>query len=166
MPEQLEQLSTGFGREAHPDRTTVRDLMSPLGVTAYEGDLVAEVAVRLSGPADTVVLVDAAGRAVGVIVATDIERFGRQQAGRWLDRRWFDLGGPDQAWVRPEHPVEGVVWHYRHGPIRPLLVFNGNEAIGVVHPSAVFQWCAEHLPAVLPELSQRAAAQARGASPA
>jgi predicted transcriptional regulator len=144
---------------------SVWELMSPLGPTVGVTDAVGEAARALQAHGETVVMVDAAHRAVGTITEADLEAAARQDPAGWRHGRCEQLVRAEVGWVRPEDPVEGVVWAYRHGPIRPVLVFNGEQAVGIVHPSAVFQWCAAHLPSVLPALSQRAADQA-GASQA
>ncbi|MCH8560163.1 hypothetical protein [Nesterenkonia sp. DZ6] len=48
-----------------------------------------------------------------------------------------------------------------HG-VRPLLVRDEGELIGVLEPTTVFPWCAQHRPAVLEEL---AALASRGDMP-
>lgn len=143
----------------------VWELMSPLGPTVGTTDAVGEAAHALSSHGETVVLVDAAQRAVGTLTEADLEAAARQDPTGWRHGRCEQVVRTGEGWVRPEDPVEGVVWAYRHGPIRPVLVFNGEQAVGIVHPSAVFQWCARHLPAVLPALSQRAAGQVTATEP-
>lgn len=143
----------------------VWELMSPLGPTVGATDAVGEAARALQAHGETVVLVDAAQRAVGTLTEADLEAAARQDPAGWRHGRCEQVVRTGEGWVRPEDPVEGVVWAYRHGPIRSVLVFNGEQAVGIVHPSAVFQWCAGHLPAVLPALRQRAADQATATEP-
>jgi CBS domain-containing protein len=144
---------------------SVWESMSPLGPTVGATDAVGEAVRALQAHGETVVLVDAAQRAVGTLTEADLEAAARQDPTGWRHGSCGQVVRTGEGWVRSEDPVEGVVWAYRHGPIRSVLVFNGGQAVGIVHPSAVFQWCAGHLPAVLPALRQRAADQATATEP-
>jgi hypothetical protein len=156
---------TGPFTPVAPVEATVRDLMSPLGRTVSEVDTLGHAADLVQAQGGVVALVDETGHAIGTITHTDLQATAAQDPEHWQTRPCQDLPTLQQGRVRPEHPIEGVVWHYRQDQIRPALVFNGPEAVGLLHPTAVFQWCAQHLPTALPALSQRAADLAAAASP-
>lgn len=63
---------------------------------------------------------------------------------------------PPSRYLHPEDFFDVAVAVLRQDGVRPLLVLHGAELLGVLEPSAVFQWCAVHRPAALEELSQRA----------
>jgi ABC-type transporter Mla MlaB component len=148
-----------------PVEATVAELMSPLGRTVCEADTLGHAADLIDAQGGMVALVNQTGHAIGTIIHTDLQAVAAQDPEHWRTRPCRDLPTRQDSSVRPEHLIRGVVWHYRQDQIRPLLVLNGPEAVGVLHPTAVFQWCAQHLPTALPVLSQRAADLAAAASP-
>ncbi|MCY1159275.1 MAG: hypothetical protein MOP51_2300 [Citricoccus sp.] len=148
-----------------PAEATVGELMSPLGRTVCETETLGHAADLIDAQGGVVALVNETGQAIGTLTHTDLQAAATQDPEHWRTRPCRDLPTRQDSSVRPEHLIRGVVWHYRQEKIRPLLVFNGPEAIGLLHPTVVFQWCAQHFPSALPALSQRAADLAAAASP-
>ena len=138
--------------------TEVRELISPLAATVWWTQSVEDAARHIEADAEAVVVLDLSNRPVGVITQADVDQITSQHPQTWAKKRCACLARSSEHRVRPEHSIEGVIWRYQQEDIQPLLVSNGDEAVGVLHPGAVLRWCAEHHPTAFDALSSRTAA--------
>lgn len=143
-------ISTGAGAR-------IRGVLAPLGPVVRTDDGV-EYAVQLldDGDVDYVAVVDESGGPLGLITGGDIVRLQRENPQHWAGMRCGNVIVPPSRYLHPEDFFDVAVAVLRQDGVRPLLVLHGAELLGVLEPSAVFQWCAVHRPAALEELSQRA----------
>lgn len=132
--------------------TQVRDLMDPPTATVWWSQSILEATRRMTEDADTIVVLDLSNRAAGLITRADVDRMVAQHPQTWTKKRCACLTRPAQNRMRPDQSIEGVIWRYQREGVKPLLVFNGEEAVGVLHPGPVLSWCAEHHPAAFEKL--------------
>lgn len=84
-----------------------------------------------------VVVVDLREKPVGVITKAAISHEAARNPGRWTRMRCAHLMAPLTCRLRAEDSLEEALAHYSgYGP-RPLLVFDGDDLIGVLYPEYV-----------------------------
>ena len=129
--------------------TTVRQLLHPLGRSLCETLPLdsAEQMLRESG-SGYVVITNMSDQPLGVITDRDVREV---QLARPKKR-----ASPRCASAVQVHPalhagvvIDEVIELFSHQEIRPLLVTEDHEVIGVLRPTEVFQWAAEHRPEAL-----------------
>lgn len=103
-------------------------------------------------------------RPVGLITEADIDHLAQQEPATWERKRCACLMRSSPVHLQLGDSLEDIIACYQSGHMRPLLVFDATEAVGIVYPSTVFQWCASHYPAGLEALSQRTASCTGGGS--
>lgn len=146
------QNSLPVGTAAPP---VVSDLMSPIDSTIGLMRSLQDAAHAMDPAEEAVVVVSLAGDPIGFLSAEDLRVVAFQDPEGWEQQRCSSLMQFCEERIRLDHSVEGVIQQYREGGTRPLLVFNGDTAVGLLHPSAVRQWCRDHAAGTLEELMQR-----------
>lgn len=135
--------------------TGVRELLRPIGLSLCETLPLnsAERLLRETGD-DYVVITNLSDQHIGVITERDISELKLDRPEKWASRRCA-CAVQQQPTLQVDAVVDDVIELFRHEDIRPLLVFQGPEVLGVLRPTEVFQWCAEHRPEALNELASR-----------
>lgn len=130
----------------------IEDLMSPVGVTVFATQSARDATACIRAEGHALVL-NLSHRPMGILTAEDIAELRSREPQNWVRRRCACLVQASTATLRPEQPVEGAVWLWREeGGRRPLLVFNGEDPVGVLHLEAVERWCRAYQPELLGEL--------------
>lgn len=145
----------------------VRDLVSPIGPTLWGTQSLEEAAQRLSASGGAVVVLNLSSRPVGLITESDLDLIAKQEPETWKRKRCACLMRSSPVHLQMGDSLEDIITCYQPGQIRPLLVFDATEAVGIVYPNTVFQWCASHYPAALEALrnpTHRGASSDRSAS--
>ncbi|GAA1139655.1 CBS domain-containing protein [Nesterenkonia lutea] len=137
--------------------TLIRDLLRPVGHSVCETQSV-DAAFRSLNitQADEVVVRDLFDRPLGFVTREDIERFKDARPRDWARKCCAQLVDRMPSLLNPEDPLESAVEYYRDYGIRPLVISSQSEAVGVLHPTDVFQWCAQHDANLVEELAHRA----------
>lgn len=135
----------------------VRDVLMPLGPLVRAADGV-EAALQLLAEADVdyVTVTDDGHGPLGLITGNDIDQLQRENPHHWADMRCGNVIVPPARYLHPDDSFNAAVEALRNDGVRPQLVLDAGEMVGVLAPSAVFQWCAAHRPAALEELAQLA----------
>lgn len=135
----------------------IRDALMPLGPLIRAADGV-EAALHLLTEADVdyVTVTDDGGAPLGLVTRGDIDQLQRENPHHWADMRCGNVTVPPGRYLHPDDSFNAAVETLKDDGVRPLLILKGTEMVGVLAPSAVFQWCAEHRPAALEELAQLA----------
>lgn len=134
-------VSTGRGRRA--ETATVRQLMSPVerAISVTQSlDEAARLVCETQAPA---VLVDLSHQPVGLITESSLAAVAARDPERWSRRRCACLVQSAADFLTPEESIESVLGRYRDGEATPLLVLEGNRAVGILHQDDVFTWCLE-----------------------
>ncbi len=137
-------------------RTTIEPLVSPIALTVRHNQLLQDIAPTIKKRGEPVVVVDDAGQPVSIITEADIHSTATDDPEGWHTIPCCQLADSSEGALRMDHPLADVLWMYQQGCIRPMLVFSSGASVGVLHPTSVFQWCAENSPALLSILTQRA----------
>ena len=135
---------------------TVREMTSPIGPRVLPSQMLEHAAHEIAVWSEPVVVMDASGKPLGIITEADLDTAASNAAENWRTIPCGQLTESSELFLSADDPLESVLQNYQQGQIRPLVVLNGHEPVGVLHPTTVFQWCAEHYPAVLSTLSDRA----------
>ncbi|WP_218221013.1 CBS domain-containing protein [Nesterenkonia sp. Act20] len=136
--------------------TQARDLIQPLGSTLCETRSLdsADRLLREVG-LDYVVITNLSDHAIGIITERDIAELQLARPEKWASRRCACAVHPHPT-LQADVTMAEVVELFSHTEIRPLLVLEGREALGVLRPTEVFQWCAQYWPAALDQLARHA----------
>ncbi|MBO0596282.1 CBS domain-containing protein [Nesterenkonia sp. E16_7] len=129
--------------------TTVRQLLHPLGLSLCETLPLdsAEQMLRESG-SGYVVITNMSDQPIGVITDRDIREVKLARPEKWASRRCACAVQVHPA-LQAGMVIDEVIELFSYQEIRPLLVREGHEVIGVLRPTEVFQWAAEHRPEAL-----------------
>ena len=140
---------------------TVREVLSPIGPTVLASHPLGQAAHEISVWGEPVVVMDVSDQPLGVITEDDLDSVALDDAATLValdDTAEFDnaaqwrkipcsrLVEAPQHVLRAYDPIELVLAHYQQHEVYPLLVFDGQHAVGIVHPGSVYEWCAEHDP--------------------
>lgn len=140
---------------------TVREVLSPIGPTVLASHPLGQAAHEISVWGEPVVVMDVSDQPLGVITEDDLDSIALDDAATLValdDTAEFDnaahwrkipcsrLVEAPQHVLRADDPIELVLAHYQQHEVYPLLVFDGQHAVGIVHPGSVYEWCAEHDP--------------------
>ena len=131
-------------------------VLRPLGPEIFASEDVAMARQRLrQAGVDHLVITDAAGSSVGFLTRADLEPLfrGPEDAS---STPCADLIANAAPSLYPDDSFDSAVTVLRAHGIRPLLVRDEGALIGVLEPTTVFQWCAQHRPTVLDELASLA----------
>lgn len=128
--------------------TSVNQLMSAITSNLFVTQSLQEAEALVcdgntSGGETAALVNDLSHRPVGLITEADLAEIAARHPGDWRKKRCACLLTEDLDFLRPEHDIEGVLERYRADDVRPLLVLEGDDPVGVVYPPAVFAWCAE-----------------------
>lgn len=144
----------------------VGHLLVPLKAPVELTQPLATAARLLDGPdLEFVTLMDPSGQPVGFLTQSDLHRVRTRRPNDWETTRCATAIRMPTQYLSPEDPVQEAVEMLRNEGVRPLLVRKDSETEGVLEPSAVFHWCAEHSPEVLDELAFMASAEERNHYP-
>src|SRR5690625_3733290 len=156
------------------DVTTVREVLSPIGPTVLASHPLGQAAHEISVWGEPVVVMDVSDQPLGVITEDDLDSVALDDAATLValdDTAEFDNTAhwrkiPCSRLVEvPQHvlyvddPIERVLAQYEQDQVHPLLVFDGQNAVGIIHPTSVYEWCAEHDPSTLTKLLDQPVAE-------
>jgi hypothetical protein len=156
------------------DNTTVREVLSPIGPTVLASHSLGQAAHEISVWGEPVVVMDVSDQPLGVITEDDLDSIALDDAATlvalddtaefgnttdWRKMPCSRLVEAPQHVLRAEDPIERVLAHYQQHEVYPLLVFDGQHAVGIVHPGSVYEWCAEHDPGALDTLLDQPVAE-------
>lgn len=119
----------------------VEELMRPVKASIFHTQSVHDAAHAVT-PGGALVVRDLSHRPIGLITEDDIMVTATQDPESWTKRRCAHLMRPIEGGIHRSHSVDAVMERYRQGETYPMLVFDGDSAVGVLYPSAVFQWSA------------------------
>ena len=154
--------------------TAVRELMSPIGPTVLASHPLGQAAHEISVWGEPVVVMDVSDKPVGVITEDDLDSVALDDAATLValdDTAEFDnatdwrkipcsrLVEVPQQVLYVDDPIERVLAQYEQDQVHPLLVFDGQNAVGIIHPTSVYEWCAEHDPSTLTKLLDQPVAE-------
>ncbi len=122
------------------------DLASPISHTLWMTQSLSEAAARLADDSEAVVVVNFSSQPIGVITEADLKDIAAREPNSWTWKRCACLVPELRRWVRPDASLTDILAWYQREQVWPLLVFDGQRAGGIIYPSTVFQWCAEHDP--------------------
>lgn len=132
----------------------IRQTLRPLGSQILATDVIENVLEFLQKTgADYVTVADGDDSPLGVITRRDVERLQQDYPGHWSAMRCGNVIETPTRYLRPEESYDAAVELFRDHGVRPLLELEGATGLGVLEPTAVFQWCAAHPSAVLEELA-------------
>lgn len=132
--------------------------MDPLWPTVSESASLQEAAhVRAESGQDYVVIVNLSHRPVGLVTRLDLERWESTGPSDGEHIRCASLIQRTPRSLSIEDTVEASVRYYTQHGVHPLLVFDADAPVGVLHPTQVFQWCAKHHPGLVEDLADQAA---------
>lgn len=117
--------------------TRVDELMSALPRTIWTTQSLTDAVSLFDHATPAAVVVDLAGRPVGLITKAAVAREAARRPTQWSRTRCAHLLEPMTTRLRPDDALEGVLAQYRDGGTRPLLVFNGSHPVGVLYPEYV-----------------------------
>lgn len=137
--------------------TDVRDFLRPAEPSVCSTQsLEAALQAMFRADSEHVVVRDMRGCPIGVITREDIRTFKAALPTAWSQRRCAQAVVSMPAVLRPEDSPKACVQYYRDHGIRPLVIFDGKEPVGLLHPTEVFQWCAQQDAALVEELAAQA----------
>lgn len=136
------------GSEAEADRVApvaavVADLMSPLTASIGITQPLREAANLLSETDEGLVVNSLSFEPVGFLPAEHLRAVMDGADPTWQKKLCSSLMQTSEHRIRPEHAVEGIIHQYRDDGAQTMLVFNGETAVGLLHPETVYQWCRE-----------------------
>lgn len=138
----------GRSRSTFP---VVSELMSPISATIGMDDTLQDAATKVTEGRETLVVVSLQGAPIGFVSARDVRTAAWQDPHRWWAKRCASLVQICENSLHPAHTVEMAIQRYRDEGVKPLLVFDGDAAVGLLDPHAVRRWCRDHGPALLDE---------------
>lgn len=130
----------------------VRELVSALSPTLWSTESLEEAGRRIAAGAESVVVLNLSGHPIAIITESDLQHLASEEPRTWRRKRCACLAPSKLPRVYAEDSPERVITYYREDRIRPLLVYEGHQVIGIVSPGAILRWCAEHQPALLKTL--------------
>ncbi len=137
--------------------TRIGDLLRPWVCSVCETQSVEAAQQALTrAQSDMVIIRDLRDRPLGILTREDLRAFKASHPHEWARRRCAAIVTQMPALLDAEDPVEACVSYYRDHGVRPVVIFAGQEPVGVLHPTDVFQWCAQRDGAVVEELADRA----------
>lgn len=89
----------------------------------------------------------------GIMSRSDIEQLQRKYPDYWSMMRCGNVVVASERILNVEDTFDAAVDMLKEEGLRPLLVLQGNTICGVLEPTSVLQWCAEHRPEALQELA-------------
>ncbi|GAA1168225.1 CBS domain-containing protein [Nesterenkonia sandarakina] len=105
---------------------------------------------------EMVLVRDLHDRPIGVLTREDLKTIKATHPDAWGHKRCASTVTHMPALLGPDDPIQECVTYYQAHGVRPVVVFAGEEPVGVLHPTEVFQWCAQRDGAMVEELADRA----------
>ncbi|MGJ9372589.1 CBS domain-containing protein [Nesterenkonia sp. CF4.4] len=134
-------------------------VLAALGPEVFASEDIAMARQRLrQGGVEHLVVTDAAGRSVGFLTRADLDLLDRIP-GVSSSTPCADLIATSVPSLHPEDSFDAAIATLQIHGVRPLLVCEDEELIGVLEPTTVIQWCAQHRPNALEELVARPTAE-------
>lgn len=90
---------------------------------------------------------------LGVVSCFDIKQLKRKYPDHWADMRCGNVIVASDRFLNADDSFDAAISLLMEEGLRPLLVLERNTVCGVLEPTSVLQWCAEHRPAALQELA-------------
>ncbi|RJN32952.1 hypothetical protein [Nesterenkonia natronophila] len=145
------------GQRTPSANSTVRDALVPLNghVLASEGVETALQRMRTAG-VEYLVITDPEDGPLSLITREDTEQLQSKHPDLWSAMRCGNVVVAPSRFLQADEGLGAAAEVLKSEGVRPLLVVDGEDIVGALEPTAVFQWCAEHRPAVLDELAQLA----------
>lgn len=128
---------------AAPERT-VGDVMSSVGPTVLASQMLGHAAHEIAVWAEPAVVIDASNQPLGIITEVDLQNIATDAGDAWRNTPCGRLVRTQQPHLQVTDSLEAALMHFQQDPDRPMLVLDGSEAAGILHPHTMFQWCAEH----------------------
>lgn len=126
-----------------PTTAVVADLISPLTASIGITQSLREAANLLSETDEGLVVNSLSFEPVGFLPAEHLRAVMESADPTWQKKLCSSLMQTSEHRIRPEHAVEGIIHQYRDDGAQTMLVFNGETAVGLLHPETVYQWCRE-----------------------
>lgn len=141
---------------------SITELIRPIETTVTASDPLTYAAKHLSRHDYVTVVHSAQDRTPrGIITRGDLAEQKLAHPQSWpLKECGSVLRGANRI-LSPEAEVEDVVEVLTTSGVRPLLVGANGKPAGVLEPTSIFQWCAEHSPAALEKLAYLVSAEER-----
>lgn len=138
---------------------SLRDALVPVNAQILTSDGVETALERLQAAGtDYILVTDPIDGPIGLITREDIEQLQWKHPDYWAAMRCGNAVSPPARFIHPAASFDAAVDMFKDEGVRPLLVVDSGAIVGVLEPTAVFQWCAEYWPAALEELAQLARA--------
>ena len=142
---------------APAETTAVRTALVPVSVQIRASEGVEAALSQLQNPGVPYVAVtEHDDTPVGVLTAEDIEQLRHKYPDYWSAMRCGNAIVAPARFLEADEPFDTAVELLRDEGVRPLLVLEGEKMAGVLEPTVVFQWCAEHRPDAVEALAQLA----------
>ncbi|MBE1514428.1 CBS domain-containing protein [Nesterenkonia halotolerans] len=107
---------------------------------------------------ELVIIRDLHDRPIGVLTSENIDAFTAAHPQDWWHRRCAQAVVQMPETLGPEDSPGACAQYYREHGVRPVVIFDQDDPLGLLHPTEVFQWCAQHDDSVVEELAARARA--------
>lgn len=119
--------------------TRIGDLLRPLGCSVSETQSLEAAQQALARTQSEMVIVrDLHDRPVGVLTREDLKTIKAAHPETWAHKRCASTVTHMPAQLSPADPIQECVTYYQAHGVRPVVVFAGQEPVGVVHPTEVF----------------------------
>lgn len=144
----------------------IRELLGAFGPTLAKAQPLSHAEKLLTElKRDYLTVTDRSGRAVGFITVADVSQAKLDDPTDWSTAPCSAAAETASQRLGPEDHMDAAVQALTLHGVRPLLVYEKDKPVGVLEPTAVFQWCAEHRPEALDELAYIASAEERSHHP-
>jgi signal-transduction protein with cAMP-binding, CBS, and nucleotidyltransferase domain len=152
-----ERETTTAARKPSSGSSPVGDFLLPLygRVLASEGVDTALQHMEAAG-VECLVITDPEDGPLGLITRDDIEQLQWKHPDLWSAMRCGNVVVAPSRFIHAHETFAAAAEILKSEGVRPLLVLESGNILGVLEPTAVFQWCAEHQPTFLEELAELA----------
>lgn len=90
---------------------------------------------------------------LGIVSRFDVAQLQRKYPDYWSDMRCGNVIVASDRFLNADDSFDAAVSMLKDEGLRPLLILEDDSICGVLEPTAVLQWCAEHRPEALQELA-------------
>lgn len=125
---------------------TASDLMRPIGPLIGTTQSLRQAADLTDQGHEVLAVIGLNNTAIGFLSAEDLLAAAQSDPTGWQKKRCASLVRLCESRLRPDHPITGVIQQYREEGAHPLMVFNGETPVGLLHPAEVRQWCRDYGP--------------------
>ncbi|MCH8566555.1 hypothetical protein LTH96_12605 [Nesterenkonia sp. LB17] len=119
----------------------VSDLMSPVESVVSVTASLSDAAALVRGLDAAALVVGLSHQPLGLITEAVLAEVALEHPAQWEKKRCAALIGVAPGPLSPEDPIEEVLARYRISGAQPLLVLDGDYAVGIIYPDPVFSWC-------------------------